>query len=144
MIKIVFATETFAVGLNFPVKTVVMTAINKPSERGYRNIYVSEYKQMAGRAGRRFIDTVGNVIIWLYNDRNKQKNPYPTWTSINNVVAGPVDNVKSKFVIEPNFVLKNLESFKLVSKSSFKYYDCEVVKKEFIVPEKFLPLFSSF
>lgn len=143
LIKIVFATETFAVGLNFPVKTVVMTAINKPSETGYRNIYVSEYKQMAGRAGRRFIDTVGNVIIWLYNDRNKQKNPYPTWGEINNVVAGPVDNVKSKFVIEPNFVLKNLDSFKSVSKSSFKYYNCEVSQNKIIVPEKFAKIFET-
>ncbi len=143
LIKIVFATETFAVGLNFPVKTVVMTAINKPSEKGYRNIYVSEYKQMAGRAGRRFIDTVGNVIIWLYNDRNKQKNPYPTWGEINSVVAGPVDNVKSKFVIEPNFVLKNLNSFKSVSKSSFKYYNCEIGQKEIIVPEKFIKIFET-
>ncbi len=143
LIKIVFATETFAVGLNFPVKTVVMTTINKPSETGYRNIYVSEYKQMAGRAGRRFIDTVGNVIIWLYNDRNKQKNPYPVWGEINSVIAGPVDNVKSKFIIEPNFVLKNLNSFKSVSKLSFKYYNCDIGKKEIIVPEKFAKIFDT-
>ncbi len=142
LIKIVFATETFAVGLNFPVKTVVMTAFNKPSDKGYRNIYVSEYKQMAGRAGRRFIDTVGNVIIWLYNDRNKIKNPYPTWNQIANIVAGPVDNVKSKFVIEPNFVLKNLETFKIVSKSSFKYYTSDSESKQIIIPEKFAKIFD--
>ncbi len=142
LIKIVFATETFAVGLNFPVKTVVMTAFNKPSDKGYRNIYVSEYKQMAGRAGRRFIDTVGNVIIWLYNDRNKIKNPYPTWNQVANIVSGPVDSVKSKFVIEPNFVLKNLETFKIVSKSSFKYYTSESETKQIIVPEKFSKIFD--
>ncbi len=143
LIKIVFATETFAVGLNFPVKTVVMTSLNKPSEKGFRNLHVSEYKQMAGRAGRRFIDTVGNVIIWLYNDRPKTKNPYPTWSQINSIVAGPVDNVQSKFVIEPNFLLKNLNTFRNISESSFKYYNSETSKKEFLVPEKFIQLFKS-
>ena len=143
LIKIVFATETFAVGLNFPVKTVVMTSLNKPSENGFRNFYVSEYKQMAGRAGRRFIDTVGNVIIWLYNDRPKNKNPYQSWSEINSIVAGPIDNVKSKFVIEPNFLLKNLNSFRIISQSSFKYYNTDNSKKEFIVPEKYIKLFDS-
>ncbi len=145
LIKIVFATETFAVGLNFPVKTVVMTALNKPSEKGFRNLLVSEYKQMAGRAGRRFIDTVGNVIIWLYNDRPKHKNPYPNWAEINSIVAGPVDNVKSKFVIEPNFLLKNLDSFRNISQMSFKYYNTDTagVKKEFVVPAKYVKLFES-
>lgn len=142
LIKIVFATETFAVGLNFPVKTVVMTSVNKPSDGGYRNLHVSEYKQMAGRAGRRFIDTVGNVIIWLYNDRNKQKNPYPVWGQINSIVAGQVDNIKSKFVIEPNFLLKNLNSYKSVSKSSFKYYNSGNIKKELVIKEKFIKLFQ--
>ncbi len=142
LIKIVFATETFAVGLNFPVKTVVMTSIDKPTEKGYRNIYVSEYKQMAGRAGRRFIDTVGNVILWLYNDRNKQKNPYPAWSEISSIIAGPVNNVNSKFIIEPNFLLKNLETYKSVSKSSFKYYNSDTGPRQILVPEKFIKIFE--
>ena len=79
LIKLVFATETFAVGLNFPVKTVVITGLNKPTENGFRNFTVSEYKQMAGRAGRRFLDSFGNVIIWLYLNKNKKKNQYPSW-----------------------------------------------------------------
>ncbi len=142
LVKLVFATETFAVGLNFPVKTVVMTALNKPSERGFRNLYVSEYRQMAGRAGRRFIDTVGNVIIWLYNDRPKVKFPYPTWSEIASIIAGPVDSVKSKFVIEPNFLLKNLDSYKSISKLSFKYYNSDYKPNIIEIPEKFNKLFE--
>jgi len=128
LIKIVFATETFAVGLNFPVKTVVLTSLNKPSEKGFRNLYVSEYKQMAGRAGRRFIDQYGNVILWLYNDKPKHKFPYPSWNEINSIIAGPVNNVTSKFVIEPNYLLKNLDYYKNITLKTFKYYfPCNII-----------------
>ena len=143
LIKIVFATETFAVGLNFPVKTVVLTALNKPTEKGFRNLHVSEYKQMAGRAGRRFIDTYGNVILWLYNDRSKIKFPYPNWSEINSIVAGPVNNITSKFIIEPNFLLKNLDSFKNLTLKTFKYYKSDTNIYEFIMPEKYSKLFES-
>ena len=78
LIKIVFATETFAVGLNFPVKTVVFTSFSKPTERGFRFLTVSEYKQMAGRAGRRFLDLFGNVIFMFFNTKPKNKFPYPS------------------------------------------------------------------
>lgn len=143
LIKIVFATETFAVGLNFPVKTVVLTSLNKPSENGFRNLYVSEYKQMAGRAGRRFIDQYGNVILWLYNDRPKHKFPYPSWNEINSIIAGPVNNVTSKFVIEPNYLLKNLDDYKNITLKTFKYYKSDKNIYEFVMPEKYSKLFES-
>jgi superfamily II RNA helicase len=61
-IKLLFATETFAIGLNMPTKTVIFTDVNKFDGRESRMLYSHEYTQMAGRAGRRGIDTVGNVI----------------------------------------------------------------------------------
>lgn len=143
LIKIVFATETFAVGLNFPVKTVVLTGLNKPTENGFRNLHVSEYKQMAGRAGRRFLDAYGNVILWLYNDRIKTKYPYPSWTEIKDITSGPVNNVESKFVIEPNFLLKNLESFRTLAINSFRYYSADKEENILEVPEKFIKIFES-
>jgi superfamily II RNA helicase len=143
LIKFVFATETFAVGLNFPVKTVVLTSLSKPSEHGFRNLQVSEYKQMAGRAGRRFLDNYGNVILWLFNTKSKTKFPYPTWNELNSIVAGPVGPVESKFVIEPNFLLKNLESFKTLTNKSFRYWNSDKNIVEFVVPEKFIKLFES-
>jgi ATP-dependent RNA helicase DOB1 len=52
LIKVLFATETFAVGLNMPTKTVVFTSLEK-FETNKRCLYTDEYIQMAGRAGRR-------------------------------------------------------------------------------------------
>lgn len=140
LIKLVFATETFAVGLNFPVKTVVLTSLSKPSENGHRYLHVSEYKQMCGRAGRRYVDIVGNVILWLYDNRS-----YPSWIEINNIVNGPIDCIQSKFIIEPNYVLKNLtnDNFKEIGRLSFKYYKLKINSKpEIIIPIKFEKLYQ--
>lgn len=62
-IKVLFATETFAVGVNMPTRTVVFTSLNKYTEEGERLLMPHEYTQMAGRAGRRGLDTVGHCII---------------------------------------------------------------------------------
>jgi superfamily II RNA helicase len=61
-IKILFATETFSVGINMPTKTVIFTNIFKFDGDKNRILYPHEYTQMSGRAGRRGIDVVGNVI----------------------------------------------------------------------------------
>ena len=144
LIKLVFATETFAVGLNFPVKTVVMTSITKPSERGFRHLTVSEYKQMAGRAGRRFLDPYGNVILMLFNLKPKKKFPYPTWNEMSNVVAGPINNVESQYIIEPNYILKNITSglSRLMSLNSFKYYNSKPKIRTLECPTKFQKIFE--
>ena len=144
LIKIVFATETFAVGLNFPVKTVVITSLTKPTEKGFRFLTVSEYKQMAGRAGRRFLDPFGNVILMLFNSKNKSKYPYPTWTEVNNIVNGNIGNVQSKFIIEPNYILKNitLGTHKQMSLKSFKYYKSTIKSRDIVCPDKFVKLFE--
>ena len=61
-VKMLFATETFAVGLNMPTKTVVFTNLRKYTSSGERYLYSHEYTQQAGRAGRRGYDTIGHVI----------------------------------------------------------------------------------
>lgn len=63
MVKLIFATETFAVGINAPVRTVVFTQMHKFSGTNFRELKWDEVKQMSGRAGRRGIDKVGNVVI---------------------------------------------------------------------------------
>jgi superfamily II RNA helicase len=64
LIKVLFATETFAVGLNMPTKTVVFSDLSKYStEEGHRLLHSHEFIQMAGRAGRRNIDTKGYIIF---------------------------------------------------------------------------------
>jgi len=61
-VKLLFATETFSVGLNMPTKTVVFLELEKMSENGSRLLRPDEYIQMAGRAGRRGLDTQGLVL----------------------------------------------------------------------------------
>ena len=64
LIKLLFATETFAVGINMPTKTVVFTDLQKYSDdvNGLRLLRTDEYIQMAGRAGRRGKDVEGHVF----------------------------------------------------------------------------------
>jgi len=61
-IKLLFATETFAVGINMPTKTVIFAGLTKFNGETMRQLYPHEYTQMAGRAGRRGIDKIGHVI----------------------------------------------------------------------------------
>ena len=62
-VKFLFATETFAMGVNMPARTVVFDSIEKFDGNKKRNLNCTEYIQMAGRAGRRGIDDTGMVII---------------------------------------------------------------------------------
>jgi superfamily II RNA helicase len=62
LIKILFATETFSVGLNMPTKTVIFTDVFKYDNKGKRMLYSHEFIQMSGRAGRRGLDKEGIVI----------------------------------------------------------------------------------
>ncbi|HBC41813.1 MAG TPA: DEAD/DEAH box helicase [Pseudanabaena sp.] len=62
LIKVVFATETLAAGINMPARTTVISSISKRTDRGHRLLTASEFLQMAGRAGRRGMDKVGYVV----------------------------------------------------------------------------------
>ena len=68
LIKVLFSTETFSMGINMPAKTVVFTTLRKFDGEFQRYLGGGEYTQMAGRAGRRGIDQFGNVIIMV--DKN--------------------------------------------------------------------------
>ena len=61
-IKLLFATESFAIGLDCPIKTAIFTSLTKFDGHTQRFLLAHEYTQMAGRAGRRGIDTVGHVV----------------------------------------------------------------------------------
>lgn len=62
LVKLLFATETFAVGINYPVRTVCFESPTKYDGHEFRRLKASEYFQMAGRAGRRGIDEKGTAI----------------------------------------------------------------------------------
>ena len=72
IIRVLFATETFSVGLNMPIRTTIFTNIYKFDGTQYRLLHPHEFTQAAGRAGRRGIDTKGNVIhlLNLYRDHS--------------------------------------------------------------------------
>jgi antiviral helicase SKI2 len=63
LIKVLIATETFAVGVNMPTKTVLFPSLEKYDNNGLRYLNHAEYMQMSGRAGRRGLDKIGNVLI---------------------------------------------------------------------------------
>lgn len=62
LIKVVFATETLAAGINMPARTTVISSLSKRTDRGHRLLNGSEFLQMAGRAGRRGMDELGHVV----------------------------------------------------------------------------------
>ena len=62
-LQILFATETFAMGVNMPARTVVFDSIRKHDGSNFRDLLPGEYIQMAGRAGRRGLDSTGTVIL---------------------------------------------------------------------------------
>ncbi len=71
LVKALYCTETFAVGVNFPVKSAVFDGARKYDGTGFRPLSALEFHQMAGRAGRRGIDSEGYAILLLtQNDRD--------------------------------------------------------------------------
>jgi ATP-dependent RNA helicase HelY len=66
LVRLVFATETLAVGLNMPARAVVVEKITKFTGEHHQPLKASEYTQLTGRAGRRGIDTVGHALV-LWN-----------------------------------------------------------------------------
>lgn len=70
LVKVLFATETFAMGLNMPARTVMFTTYIKHDGLATRTLTSGEYIQMSGRAGRRGTDPVGYVIM-LVEDPDK-------------------------------------------------------------------------
>lgn len=103
LLKILFATETFAVGVNMPTRSIVYTALDKYTKDGHRPLHTAEYKQMSGRAGRRGIDKYGYVIILpLYDFPDKQ--------DLKQMMLGRVPAINSKFTINYSFILKIIQS----------------------------------
>jgi len=102
-IKLLFATETFAVGINMPTKTVIFTDLNKFDGNGMRPLYSHEYTQMAGRAGRRGIDTIGHVIHLTNLFKNIDQ------LTLKTIMKGKPQTLVSKFKISYNLLLNLID-----------------------------------
>ncbi|XP_049874701.1 exosome RNA helicase MTR4 [Pectinophora gossypiella] len=100
LIKALFATETFAMGLNMPARTVVFTNCQKYDGKDFRFISSGEYIQMSGRAGRRGLDDKGIVILMI----DQKMTP----TIVKTMVQGKADPINSAFHLTYNMVLNLL------------------------------------
>jgi len=105
LIKVLFATETFAVGLNMPTKTVIFTDVFKYDNKGKRRLHTHEFIQMSGRAGRRGIDTKGYVIIVPQLFSNEVSS-----NDLQNLLFGGSQKITSKFNIDHDLVLNLIEN----------------------------------
>lgn len=97
LIKVLFATETFSIGLNMPAKTVVFTTVRKFDGITQRWVTPSEFVQMSGRAGRRGLDERGIVIMMI----GEKMEP----TAAKEILRGEQDNLNSAFYLGYNMIL---------------------------------------
>lgn len=97
LIKVLFATETFSIGLNMPAKTVVFSSTRKFDGRAFRDMSSGEYIQMSGRAGRRGLDDRG-VVIMMCDERLEPG-------KVREMVQGEADRLDSAFHLGYNMVL---------------------------------------
>lgn len=100
LIKVLFATETFSIGLNMPAKTVVFTQVTKWDGIQRRPLTSSEYIQMAGRAGRRGLDARG-IVIMMIDDKLEPE-------TAKEIVTGHQDRLNSAFYLGYNMILNLL------------------------------------
>lgn len=101
LVKVLFATETFAMGLNLPTRTVVFCELRKHDGRGFRNLFPGEFTQMAGRAGRRGLDSTGTVIVMSF------KQPLQP-ADFKDVTLGKPTKLLSQFRLTYNMILNLL------------------------------------
>jgi superfamily II RNA helicase len=102
-IKLLFATESVAIGLNLPVKTCIFTDINKHDGTCQRILQGHEYTQSAGRAGRLGLDKIGHVIHLNNLFRNVDSSNYKQ------MMNGKPQTLTSKFKISYNLLLNLLD-----------------------------------
>ena len=103
LVKVLFATETFAMGLNLPTRTVVFSGFRKHDGRAFRDLLPGEYTQMAGRAGRRGLDPVGSVIIVSSGTEEA-----PPAATLRQMILGNPTKLRSQFRLTYNMILNLL------------------------------------
>jgi len=102
LIKVLFATETFAMGVNMPCRCVVFNSIRKHDGTQFRVLEPGEYTQMAGRAGRRGLDKVGTVIMCCFGEEP------PPMPILKHMLTGSSTRLSSQFRLTYNMILNLL------------------------------------
>ena len=127
LLKVIFTTETFALGINMPARSVVFDDLRKFYGNYVRNLKTRDFYQMAGRAGRRGIDQEG----FVYSRINLKKIDFD---EINRVIYGVPEKVNSQFNTSYATLLhlyeKYREKFLEIYPLSYHFYQSNVRKKE--------------
>ncbi|KAF6000413.1 helicase [Cyanidiococcus yangmingshanensis] len=99
LVRVLFATETFAMGVNMPARTVVFSGIRKHDGRQFRLLTPGEYTQMSGRAGRRGLDAYGLVILFF------PPGELPSELDLKRTMTGVPPRLSSQFRLSYNMIL---------------------------------------
>jgi superfamily II RNA helicase len=127
LLKVIFTTETFALGINMPARSVIFDELRKFYGAYVRNLKTRDFYQMAGRAGRRGIDAEGFVYSRI--------NPHKIDTEeVRRIIYGAPEKVNSQFNTSYATLLhlykKYGEGFLEIYKLSYHFYQANVRKKE--------------
>ncbi|XP_020972282.1 DExH-box ATP-dependent RNA helicase DExH11 isoform X3 [Arachis ipaensis] len=90
LLPVLFSTETFAMGVNAPARTVVFDGLRKFDGKEFRQLLPGEYTQMAGRAGRRGLDKIGTVILMCRDELPEERD-------LKHVTVGSATRLESQF-----------------------------------------------
>lgn len=127
-IRVLFATESFAIGLDCPIKSAVFISLKKfdSSCSEGRYLFSHEYTQMAGRAGRRGIDTIGNVIHCVNLFENAT---LPSQRTYSEILGGQPQRLTSKFKIDYKVVMNLLADPLDPSQTDLTRVICDFIDK---------------
>ncbi|MBU1106996.1 MAG: DEAD/DEAH box helicase [Candidatus Riflebacteria bacterium] len=120
ILKVLFVTETFAVGVNMPARSVAYDALKKYDGRSFRPMQSLEFTQISGRAGRRGIDKTGWVVVpHLPRDLSLEE--------LQNLVYGDIEPLLSQFDLSFNSVLNlysghKSEEVRMILKRNFAQF----------------------
>lgn len=104
LLQLLFTTETFAVGINMPACTAIFNSLEKFDGLGFRYLKTREYHQMAGRAGRRGIDTIGYVYARVHPR-------FADCDEVKRVVSGKVEPIESQFNLSYSSLLNLYDKY---------------------------------
>lgn len=131
-VKLLFATETFSVGINLPTKATVFDSLKKFDGNENRYLFPHEYSQMSGRAGRRSIDPIG------YSFHLNNLFEFPDINEYKEILSNKSQKFISKFFINYDLIFKLLKEndFSIIEKSSLtNEINKEIKSLEFRIEE---------
>ncbi|VBB17799.1 DEXDc helicase [Yasminevirus sp. GU-2018] len=103
-IKVLFATETVAIGVNMPIRTLVMSSVEKSVGTHVQTLNAAEFKQICGRAGRRGLDKKGLIVFLPLYDLPSEM------TVRKDLLFGPMPKIVSNMELTYHSYLKLLQS----------------------------------